>query len=215
MRVQAVLFDLDGTLVDSLATVADAMVEAFAPHGIIATREQIVPLIGAPVPAFLMEHYGLTPQQAEVVGDDYLRVYHEDYIDRTPQHEGADVLLRSLHALGITLAVVTNKNTRGAVDMVAIQGWQDLFTIVSSRETAPPKPDPEAALAVLRAMGVSPEDAAFVGDTEYDMNCARNAGLALAIGLVGERSAETLLAEGATHVVRSLTEVAAILEACE
>lgn len=213
MPVRLVMFDLDGTLVDSTGSVADAMVEAFAPHGIVATREELVPIIGAPVATFVRDHYGLSEERAQQISTDYLELYHAKYIGRTQPHPGADALVRELCRRGYSLALVTNKADRGAREILGLMGWSDRFAVISSRESATAKPHPDAALSVLRALRLTPVEAVLVGDTEFDMNCGRDAGLAATVGLVGARDAERLRAEGATHVVEQLSEVTAILEA--
>ncbi len=214
-RVKAVLFDLDGTLVDSLPTIAEAMAEAARLHGLDATAEQIIPFIGAPMNILVEEIYGVSEEVANAVNEDYVRLYHADYIQRTPPHDGAGALLEALRAAGVRLAVVTNKRDEGAHLMTGIQGWNRHFEVIHGRESGAPKPLPEAAHAALRKLGVAPSDAAFVGDTEFDMICARDAGVAVIIGLVGSRDAEHLRADGATHIVHSLTEVAPLLLAAE
>lgn len=214
-RVKAVLFDLDGTLVDSLPTIAEAMAVAARMHGLEASAEQIVPFIGAPMNILVEEIYGVSPDVANAVNEDYVRVYHGGYVQQTPAHDGAQALLDTLRGAGIRLAVVTNKRDEGAHLMTEIQGWLDHFEVVHGRESGAPKPEAEAALAALRKLDVSPLDAAFIGDTEFDMNCARDAGVAIVIGLVGSRDADRLRAEGATHIVHSLAEVTPLLIAAE
>ena len=213
--VKAVLFDLDGTLVDSLPTIAEAMAEAARMHGLDASAEQIVPFIGAPMNILVEEIYGVSPELANAVNEDYVRVYHGGYVQQTPAHEGAGALLDALRGAGVQLAVVTNKRDEGAHLMTEIQGWTDHFEVVHGRESGAPKPEAEAAHAALRKLNVAPSDAAFVGDTEFDMNCARDAGVVVVIGLVGSRDADRLRAEGATHIVHSLAEVAPLLLAAE
>lgn len=205
--IRAVLFDLDGTLVDSLPTIASAMAEAARLHGIDATPAQIVPRIGAPMDILVEELYGVSRDVAEAVNRDYVRLYHQSYIRQTPPHAGASGLLHALHDAGLRLAVVTNKRDEGARLMVDIQGWHHLFEVIHGRDSGAPKPDPEAALAVLRKLEIDPAQAAFVGDTEFDMNCARDAGIGIVVGLVDTRTADHLRAEGATHLASSLGEV--------
>jgi phosphoglycolate phosphatase len=214
--IRGALFDLDGTLVDSLPTIADAMTEAVRLHGLDADPQEIIPLIGAPMNILVEEIYGVSREVADLINADYLRIYHGDYIERTPPNPGAGDLLRRLHSDGVTLGIVTNKNEEGGRRMVAIQGWDDYFQVVAGRDSAAhPKPHPEAALAALRRLDIAPTDAAFVGDTEFDMNCARDAGLAIVIGLIGARSGDQLQGGGATHVIHHLSEVAGIIGAVE
>ncbi|MEX1022386.1 MAG: HAD family hydrolase [Dehalococcoidia bacterium] len=209
--IRAALFDLDGTLVDSLPTIAACMVEAVRGHGLEATAEDIIPLIGAPMNILVQEIYGVSDELAERIYQDYLRLYHHGFIQRTPAHPGADALVRALHAAGLPLAVVTNKSEEGGRLMVATQGWDGLFRVVSGRDTSEPKPHPEAALSALRRLDVPAAAAALIGDTEFDMNCGRDAGLPVVVGLTGSRDAARLRAEGATHIVDTLAEVAPLL----
>ncbi|MGE3961447.1 MAG: HAD family hydrolase [Dehalococcoidia bacterium] len=211
VAVKAALFDLDGTLVDSLPTIADAMAEAARMHGLDGNAEEIIPLIGAPMHILVEELYGVSREVANAVNEDYLRVYHSTYILATPPHPGASELLDTLAEAGVRLAIVTNKRDEGARLMAHLMGWLDRFEVIHGRDSGAPKPEPEAAHAVLRKMGVAPSEAAFVGDTEFDMNCGRDAGLAAVIGVVGSRDEERLRAEGATHIVRSLHEIAPLL----
>lgn len=209
--VRAVLFDLDGTLVDSLPTIAAAMSEAAALHGLHAAAEDIVPYIGAPMNVLVEDLFGVSPEIGRIVAADYLRIYHGSYIARTPPQPGAAALLDRLAGTGVRLAVVTNKRDEGAHLMVEVEGWRDRFEVVHGRESGAAKPDPEAAYAALRKMRIDASEAAFVGDTEFDMNCGRDAGLPFVIGLTGGRTAEHLRQHGATHVVDSLDEVGTIL----
>lgn len=211
-RVRAVLFDLDGTLVDSLDTIADATVEAFARHGHHLTADAIVPRIGPPMEVLARELTGAAPDEAQAMYQTYQDLYYTEYIQRTPVHDGAEALLDAMCAAGVALAVVTNKNEYGGRLMVQVQGWERRFRSIVGRETASHyKPHPAPALHALRALGVAPADAAFVGDTEADMACARDAGVRYVVGLTGVRTGGALRAAGATHVVDTLAEAGSLL----
>lgn len=209
--IRVALFDLDGTLVDSLPTIAAAMSAAGALHGHHAAPEVIMPRVGAPMEILAAEMFGVPADVANAINDDYLRLYHADYLPQTPPHEGATALLTALHDAGLRLGIVTNKRLEGAQRMVSLQRWDEVFEVVHGRDSSVPKPDPRAALSALAALDARPEESAFIGDTEFDMNCGRDAGMAMVIGLTGARDADALRAEGATHVVHHLDEVAPLL----
>lgn len=210
--IRAVLFDLDGTLVDSLPTIADAMVEALAMHGYRTTPEELIPRIGPPMNELARDLAGITDAEAERVNDDYLRLYHERFIGLTPEHAGATELLERLFDQGMRMAVVTNKVEYGGREMVRIQDWDRFFPVVVGRDTtAAAKPSPLPARYALDALEVSAAEAAIVGDTEFDMQCGLEAELGMVIGVEGERSAHLLRTLGATHVVTSLDQVAPIV----
>ncbi len=209
--VRAVLFDLDGTLVDSLPTIAEAASLAFARHGIALAAEAIVPHIGPPMEVVARDLGRVDEAKAAAINEDYLAIYYGDGIGRTLPREGAGALLDRLEAAGIALAIVTNKAEAGAHRMVEVVGWTGRFGAVVGRDTAAPKPDPAGTHHALRALGVSPEEAVFVGDTEFDMRCGRDAGLGMVIGITGARAAEQLRATGASHVVDHLDQVGPLL----
>lgn len=210
--LEAVLFDLDGTLVDSLPTIARAMATACGLHGYEVDPDTVIPLIGAPM-ADLAGHVTHAPRDvAEAINEDYLRIYHDQYIAETPPIEGATELVRALHATGVPLGVVTNKNHAGGQRMVEVQGWQPYFGTIVGRDTAAkPKPAADPALHALSELGVEPSRSALVGDTEFDMGCGRAAALARVIGIADSRSPQQLLDTGATDVVASLAEVERLL----
>lgn len=210
--VDAVLFDLDGTLVDSLQTIAEAMVVALRSFGYEMDVARLIPLIGPPMEV-LARDLGAPPEEAVRINAEYLRLYHDGYVQRTPETTGASALLDRLAAAGIALGVVTNKVEQGARLVLDAEGWASRFGVVVGRDTpnAAAKPAPEAAWHALRVLGVPPERAAFVGDTEFDMRCAQAAGIAHVIALTGSRDGDFLRAEGATHLVHSLEAVGALL----
>jgi len=211
-RVRAALFDLDGTLVDSLPTIAEATVEAFGRHGHRVTAEQIVPRIGPPMEVLAREVTGAGPDESQAMYRTYQDLYYGEYIQRTPPHEGAHALVDALRSAGVALGIVTNKNEYGGRLMVQVQQWGSRFGSVVGRDTAPHyKPHPAPALHALRELDVPPDEAAFVGDTEADMACARDAGIAYVVGVTGARTPDALRAAGATHVFDSLAEVGALL----
>lgn len=211
-RVRAALFDLDGTLVDSFETIAQATVEAFRRHGHRVTPAEIIPLIGPPMDQVARQVTSAGPDEAQAMYATYQDLYYAEYIQRTPPHAGAHDLIEAMGGAGVALGVVTNKNEYGGRLMVQVQGWDGRFGSIVGRDTAAhPKPHPEAALFALRALDIRPDQAALVGDTEFDMNCGRDAGLAYVVGVTGARTAAHLHAEGATHVVDSLAEVGALL----
>ncbi len=206
--VDAVLFDLDGTLVDSHQTIAEAMVAALRTFGHEIEVSTLIPLIGPPMDA-LARNLGASSEEAVQINDEYLRLYHHGYIQQTPEHDGASALLERLSAAGIALGVVTNKVEEGARMVVDIEGWGAYFGVVVGRDTpnAAAKPSPLAALHALSILDVSPERAAFIGDTEFDAACGRAAGIRYVIALDTNRDAAFLRAEGATHIIHTLEEV--------
>jgi HAD superfamily hydrolase (TIGR01509 family) len=207
-----VLFDLDGTLVDSLPAIADAMSRTMKEFGHEVTPGAIVPRIGAPMQVLVREMTGVSEDVSDQMYERYLSLYYEEFIEGTRPLDYAEALLERLATAGAPMGVVTNKNEHGGKLMVEIQGWQRFFKIVVGRDTtARPKPWPDGPLHALEALNLPPEQAALVGDTEFDMRAARDAELRWCVGVLGARDAGQLKASGATHVASDLETVGNIL----
>lgn len=212
IQPQAVLFDLDGTLVDSLPTIGAAMSAALKEFGHHIDVATIIPQIGAPMPVLAAELTGASEDEAEQINERYLSLYYDNFIQKTKPFDGATELLDRLSAAGVALGVVTNKNEHGAHMMVEIQGWKPTFDVVVGRDTtARPKPWPDGTLHGLQVLGASPEQAALVGDTEFDMGAGRDAGLRYNLGMLGARDEPRLREAGATHVFETLPAVGDLL----
>ncbi len=212
VQPQAVLFDLDGTLVDSLPTIGAAMSAALKEFGHHIDVATIIPQIGAPMPVLAAELTGASEDEAEQINERYLSLYYDDFIQKTKPFDGATELLDRLRAAGVALGVVTNKNEHGAHMMVDIQGWEPTFDVVVGRDTtARPKPWPDGTLHGLQVLGATPEQAALVGDTEFDMGAGRDAGLRYNLGMLGARDEARLREAGATHVFETLPAVGDLL----
>ncbi|MDA0365592.1 MAG: HAD family hydrolase [Chloroflexi bacterium] len=209
---RAVIFDLDGTLVDSLESVAAAMARALSERGFAIETATVVPLVGPPMELLVEQVTGWPPEVSRAVNEDYARLYYGEYIEHSIAMPGAGALLDRLTAHGIPLTVLTNKVESGGRRMLEVLGWTERFALVAGRDTlAEAKPAPDGALYLLEQLGVPPSAGAIVGDTEFDICCGRDAGLAYVIGMIGERSEAQLRAAGATHVAHSLDAVGGIL----
>ena len=212
VQPQAVLFDLDGTLVDSLPTIGAAMSAALKEFGHHIDVATIIPQIGAPMPVLAAELTGASEDEAEQINERYLSLYYDDFIQATKPFDGATELLDRLRSAGVALGVVTNKNEHGAHMMVDIQGWKPTFDVVVGRDTtARPKPWPDGTLHGLHVLGATPEQAALVGDTEFDMGAGRDARLRYNLGMLGARDEARLREAGATHVFEGLRAVGDLL----
>jgi HAD superfamily hydrolase (TIGR01509 family) len=209
---RAVLFDLDGTLVDSLPTIGAAMATALKEFGYDIDVATIIPQIGAPMPILAAVLTGASEDESDRINERYLSLYYDEFIATTKTFDGATALLNRLRGAGVSLGVVTNKNEHGAHMMVEIQGWKSTFDVVVGRDTtARPKPWPDGTLHGLKVLGATPDQSALVGDTEFDMGAGRDAGLRYNLGIIGARDEARLRAAGATHVLNALPEVGDLL----
>ncbi len=201
MALQAVLFDLDGTLIDShddIFAAFDAVAREFdlAAPGPDALR----PLVGLPLAVMFRGLYGdqLSDGRVAELSESYRRHYGAKPAERTRIFPG---VLAALDALSpLQLGVATTKRSWQAMRVITAVGLAERFAVVQGTDDFPAKPAPDVLQHALLALGVSPEDAAYVGDGPWDMRAARSAGVyAIGIDHAGDREAE--LAEAGAHAV--------------
>lgn len=214
MPVAAALFDLDGTLVDSLADIAGAMntalVEAgWPPHPEPSYRT----LVGTGAVQLVA---GAAPRASEAQREALLLRYRAHYAEQMLHHTrpfpGVASLLQVLAREQVRLGVLSNKLHAPTQALVkALLNEVPWGAVWGERPGIPRKPDPAAALALASALGVAPAACAFVGDTAVDMATARSAGM-WAVGVSwGFRGQEELWAAGAQGVVSTAEELLAKL----
>lgn len=200
MRFKAILFDLDGTLLDTLADIGQAMNHALVLHG-----RKPVPfagykqLVGEGVKK-LVENAapGVSPEEAESLLSSFRSFYADHLTATTRPYPGIEALLQECAGRGQRMAVLSNKAHAFTQALVSRLLPDAPFTQVWGEQPArfPRKPDPAAALALCEELDVAPGDAVLVGDTVYDLGCAKAAGLS-AVGVTwGFRSREELEALG-------------------
>jgi phosphoglycolate phosphatase len=212
MRFRGVIFDLDGTLLDSLADIASSMNEvlaglSFPPHPLSDYRsfvgEGMETLACRVLPAASRDD-AMVRECVRMMRDIYARRWHET----TRPYDGILPLLKGLGELGIPMAVLSNKGHRFTVDMVErLIGTRMFELVIGAGDEFPRKPDPGAARFIARHLGLSRENIIFVGDTPIDMHTARNAGMFPGGVLWGFRPAEELVAAGAERLFAAPEEI--------
>ena len=214
MNVRAVLFDLDGTLADSLADLANATNWALTQLG---------------CPSHPVESYRYKvgdgarqlcaralPADKQGLQDEVLRLMRQRYdqhcFDLTTLYTGIPELISTLGQRGLKLAVLSNKPDDFTKRMIAHYFQTSPFAIVRGQlPDVPLKPDPTAAHQIAQELGIPPLDWLYLGDTNTDMRTARAAGMRAVGVLWGFRGREELIESGAEHILAKPDEVLALL----
>ena len=175
--IRGLLFDLDGTLIDSAPDLAGAANRLRADHGLAPLPlEALRPMVGSGARGMV----GVAPGEArfEALRDAFLAHYEAGLLERTQPFDGVPELLSALDAAGIAWGIVTNKATRFTAPIVAGLGLAQRAGVVVCGDTTPhAKPHPEPLLHAARAMGIAPEAVVYVGDDLRDAQAARAAGM--------------------------------------
>ena len=214
MRYKAILFDMDGTLLDTLTDMADAVNHILSVHGWpLRTTEEVRAFVGNGARR-LMERAvppEVTGGDFETVLTEYRDWYQAHNCVATAPYPGIPELLAALKAKGLRLGVVSNK-PHEFVTQIIESYFPGLFdAVVGERPGVRRKPAPDAVLEVLRALSAAPADAVYIGDSEVDVETARNAGLPCIAVDWGFRSREILLQHGAQTIASSPAELQFLL----
>ena len=194
--MKLVVFDVDGTLIDSQALIVGAMDMAFDSVGLAPLgREKVLSIVGLSLDVAVER---LVPDAPQAQRGAAVEAYRQAFMTRrianeAPLYPGARDCLDALRPRDdLLLGVATGKSRRGLDAMIEHHGLRGYFVSLRTADTHPSKPHPEMLLAACADAGVDPSEAVMIGDTEFDMDMARAAGTA-AIGVVwGYHPAEAL-----------------------
>ncbi|MCL2701924.1 MAG: HAD family hydrolase [Phycisphaerae bacterium] len=213
---KAILFDLDGTLLDTIDDLTDSMNAALAAfelptHSTAACKQ----FIGDGVRNFVQR--ALPPSRRDdatitAVMARYRQAYSTNWDNKTRPYEGIEPLLDALTARGLKMVVYSNKPdefTQLAVRKL-LPRWP-FDAIAGAREGWPHKPDPAAARNLAAQLAIPPEQFVYLGDTNTDMQTATRAGMFPAGALWGFRTAQELLDNGANVLLAHPMELLAVL----
>jgi phosphoglycolate phosphatase len=217
-KFKAVLFDLDGTLLDTIEDLTDSMNAALERLGFPGhSSEACKQLVGEGV-----EHFAAGALPSEVRRDASIvsrcvglmrEEYRKRWSVKTRPYSGISELLDALAERGLRLAVLSNKADDFTRMMVShyLAGWR-FETVAGARPSVPRKPDPAPAIRVAEELGLDPAEIVFLGDSKTDMETALAAGMFPVGALWGFRSAEELSASGAKRLIRRPDELLGLID---
>jgi phosphoglycolate phosphatase len=217
MRLRATIFDLDGTLLDTLDDIANSANQVLATRGFpthpnaqyrMLIGEGVVTLMRRALPEL---HRDEATVQACVVA--YVQTYERSWNARTKPYAGVPEMLDALVIRGLKLAVLSNKPdhfTQQCVDEL-LDKWT-FHVVLGASDRYPRKPDPASAIEITRRLGVLPAECLYVGDSGIDMQTACAAGMCAVGALWGFRGREELLQDGARVLIEKPSQVLECLD---
>lgn len=204
MSVKLIIFDMDGTILDTLEDLADTLNYALKREGFPERSiEEVRDFVGNGI--FRLVQLGVPEGCGEdAIGRVYASFnayYKEHCADRTRPYEGVIKVIREVRRRGIKTAVVSNKSDFAVQDLVNVY-FDGLFDLsVGAKEGIRKKPAPDSVNAVLKALDVPREYALYVGDSDVDIETAKNAGMSCISVTWGFRDREFLLSHGAETLI--------------
>jgi pyrophosphatase PpaX len=211
-RPIAILLDLDGTLVDTVPFILEAVRHAFDGHGRCPTDAEWIEGIGTPLRTQLAS-FVTRPEEVEVLFQRYRSFWLAYHDDRTRAFPGALEVVRELSAAGHPIGIVTGKNEQGALRTLGHTGLlPHVDAIVGSDTCANAKPHPDPVLLALARLGRTPAEALMLGDSPHDLAAARAAGSRSVAALWGACSREAL-APHADHLLAHVRDLPALVRA--
>jgi pyrophosphatase PpaX len=218
---EAVLFDLDGTLVDTTDLILASCQHTFTRHlsGGCPPRDALIATFGRSLPELLLEiAVAERADNPAALAADMLVTYrahndeHHDALIRP--FEGVEPMLGSLRASGLRLGVVTSKRERSARVGMARYGLGDFFEVgIFHDDTVRHKPDPAPLMLGARRLGVAPERTVYVGDSVHDVTAGRAAGMQTIAAAWGPFPRADLEAAGPNHTADKPSDVVLLVKA--
>ncbi|HEX7709221.1 MAG TPA: HAD-IA family hydrolase [Thermoanaerobaculia bacterium] len=211
-RYRAVLFDLDGTLVDSYAALTTAVNRARATQRLDGlTTSDIRGLVGEGMERLLQKALETTTIPVTAL-DEFVRSYDEVCCEQSQLLDGVVSTIHRLHENRIAMAVCTNKPTGFSTKIVEHLGLAPFFVAVVGPDAAgAQKPDARHVLHTLASVACEPHEALFVGDMPIDILAARNSGVDVAVIATGSATKEQLVAENPDYVLESFSDLVDIV----
>ena len=213
-NIRAVVFDLDGTLLNTLEDLASATNWALRHNGLPErTIDEVRRFVGNGVRRLIERAVpeGTEAAELETVFADFKAYYVDHCQDCTCLYDGISEMLVELKSTGYKLAIVSNKLQAGVDELYERFFRETIDVAIGEREGVRRKPAPDMVETALKELGVAADGAVYVGDSDVDLQTARNSGLACVSVLWGFRDRDFLVEHGATCMVERPDEIVSLL----
>ena len=212
-KIKAVVFDLDGTLLDTLDDLAASTNAALEKNGMpVRTTQEVRSFVGNGIGNLIaraLPDRGMEHPQYQAVLDAFVAHYAEHSRDNTKPYDGIMDMLDALEQKGVKLAIVSNKVDFAVKELSTLYFGQRMMASIGDHPSRARKPAPDSVFAALQIMGVTAEEAVYVGDSDVDVFTGHNAGMPCCAVTWGFRSEESLIAAGADYVAHTPQELLA------
>lgn len=214
---KACIFDLDGTLTDTLESLTYSVNKTLKELGFpCITEEQCRQFVGSGARALMKRALiAAGDEKLEQIGkgmEVYGRIFGENCTYHVKPYKGILEMLDKLRAMKICTAVVSNKPHAQTVDVVSqVLGRERFESISGQREGINRKPDPAGVLEAIRTLGIAKEECLYIGDSEVDVETAKRAGIPCTGVTWGFRSRETLVKAGVDYIIETPLELIEII----
>ena len=209
--IRAVVFDADGTVLNTREFILKAFEHSAALHGhAVPGREKIVPGLAGKT---LIDGYrALFPQGDHLALRDSHRMFQKEKFDLIAAYDGLHELLTTLRGRGMLLGICSSRAATVRPSLEYLEALNYFDAVVDANDVTEHKPHPEGVLKVLEILNIAPEHAAMIGDTVSDIEAGRAAGCAFTIGIThGFGTRESLENAGADHIIEKLSDILPLL----
>ena len=212
-NIKAVLFDLDGTLVDSSEAIIKAVEKALESKGLTCNRAKVARMIGLPLEnIFGVLASNLSEQEIWQLVHEYRKYYMAHHLENTTIHPSAQMVLRKLKAKGFKLGIITTKYREPVMDVLSHFGIAELFdVVVTGYEVIKHKPAPDIVLEAAKRLRVDPKQCVVVGDSPLDVQAGKQAGTFTIAVLSTTYTRKQLESTKPTNVIEEFEEILYIL----
>lgn len=218
-KIKAVIFDLDGTICNTLEDLGECTNRALAdfdlpPHPI----EDYRMIVGNGVDTQMKRAIGeekYTKELGDKVKEHFKRYYAQDYLKHTKPYEGMEEALDCLHEMGLMTAVFSNKPDEFAGKLCRELFGEHFSMVVGNRPNVPVKPDPSGLQPILKELGLKAEECVYCGDSCVDIDTGKNAGMKTIGAAWGFRGRKELEERGADAVTEQPNELPVLLKQWE
>lgn len=213
--IRLVIFDLDGTLLNTIADLAASTNHALKQHGYPEhSIDEYRYFVGNGITRLIERSLPKNARQNEIIQKikkEFVEYYQIHKTDLSKPYRHIPEVLEHLHAHNVLLAVASNKYHQGTQELINHYFGNHLFSVVlGQREQVPTKPDPSVIHEILQTTQISPEETLYVGDSGVDMQTAQNSHVT-SVGVTwGFRNRQELEENGAAHIIDTPEEIASL-----